>query len=366
MRKDFLSGRIITEEETEKIVEIVEEEFLLKDWYSYRKRVEFICDLSGDVETKFRKTMRKLKNEGYLPSLSKENDKGLMKVAKYNEPEGGATSTHYILFVITILTTLTAGALMFGVNVFDNPLSIWRGWSFSVAILLILGCHELGHFFLSTERDVVATPPYFIPVPPPFILGTLGAVIRMKSPIPDRRSLFDIGAAGPFLGLILAIPTTLVGLYLSPVALPEEGQAMQLGSPLIFRALTFLIPIGDGGIHPVAFAGWVGFFVTFLNLLPVGQLDGGHVMKSLVGDYHEHISKSVPIMLLVMGFYLGFISGAGGQIWIFWGFITLFFHRGGHPPPLNQVSKLNNGRKIIGLILFVIMFACFTPVPFSV
>lgn len=361
MQDEFLSNEFITEEEAEEIVEIVKEGFPLGDWRLYRKRVEFTCELSGDVETKFRNVMGRLKKKGYLPSLSRENDKGLMKVAKYDEPKGGVTSTHYILFSATILTTLTAGALMFGVNILENPLSIWRGWPFSAAILLILGSHELGHFFLSAKRDVVATLPYFIPVPPPFILGTLGAVIRMKSPIPDRKSLFDIGAAGPFLGLILAIPVTLVGLYLSPV-----DSFIQLGRPLIFRALTCLIPMGKGGIHPVAFAGWVGFFVTFLNLLPVGQLDGGHVAKSLVGDYHKHISKFVPVILLFMGFFLGFIAESGGQIWIFWGFISLFFHSAGHPPPLNQVSGLDTRRKMIGLILFVIMLACFIPVPFSV
>ncbi|KXA94481.1 hypothetical protein AKJ36_02820 [candidate division MSBL1 archaeon SCGC-AAA259I07] len=358
-----MSKQFIPEEEADEIVEVVKDEFPLENWWLYRKKVELTFKLSGNVETKFRRVMRKLKGKGYLPSLIEEDGKGMMEVAKYDEPEGGATSTHYILLAATILTTLTAGARMFGINIFENPLSIWRGWPFSAAILLILGSHELGHFFLSAERDVVATPPYFIPVPPPFILGTLGAVIRMKSPIPDRKSLFDIGAAGPFLGLIFAIPVTLVGLYLPPVT---EEQIWQIGKPLIFRALTFLIPMGKGGIHPVAFAGWVGFFVTFLNLLPVGQLDGGHVAKSLVGDYHEYISRSVPVILFVVGFYLSFVAGSGGQIWIFWGFISLFFHGGGHPPPLNQVSGLSTERKIIGLILFVIMLACFTPVPLSI
>ncbi len=367
LQEKFRKNQWIKEEEAEKIIEIVKEEFDVEKWFLDEEMVEIFCDLSGNVDKKFRTVMRNLKKEGFLPTLGREDGEALMKVAKYEEQEGGATSTHYILFFATILTTLIAGALLFGINIFENPLQIWRGWSFSASILLILGSHELGHYFLSVERDVVATPPYFIPVPPPFPLGTLGAVIKMKSPIPDRRALVDIGAAGPFFGLIFAIPVTLIGLYLSPIALPEEDIAFQLGRPLIFRALSTIVPLGEGGIHPVAFAGWVGFFVTFLNLLPVGQLDGGHVARALLGDYHDYVCKAIPFILLSFGFFLNFVLNVGGgQIWIFWGFITMFFHGGGHPPPLNQVSGLSNRKKMVGITLFIIMFLCFTPVPVQV
>ncbi|KXB03616.1 hypothetical protein AKJ48_03730, partial [candidate division MSBL1 archaeon SCGC-AAA261O19] len=156
-----------------------------------------------------------------------------------------------------------------------------------------------------------------------------------------------------------------VGLYLSPTPLPEEGAVLHLGRPLVYRALTLLVPAGGGELHPVAFAGWVGFFVTFLNLLPVGQLDGGHVFRALLGERHRAVSGVVPFLLLSMGFILTSLGAAGG-VWIFWGFITMFFHLGGHSPPLDDVTELGARRKAVGVLVLVLMIACFTPVPFAV
>ncbi len=357
----------ISEEETKKIEKIVGEEFLIQSTSVNYDEIGIYFELEGDVEKKFNNTLSRLKKIGFILFLDKEEEIGKITVKRYREPTVKTSKKHLILFIATIITTLIAGALMFGVDVFNNPLGILRGWPFSLSIMLILGTHELGHYIISKRRGVAATLPYFIPVPPPFILGTLGAVIQTKSPIPSRKSLLDIGAAGPLLGIIFAIPVTLIGLYLSPITVPTDGGLIELGRPLIYQALTYLIPVNEGGLHPVAFAGWVGFFVTFLNLLPVGQLDGGHVSRALFGEKHQYISSGVPIILLALGFYLtSFTDSGGGEIWIFWGFITLFFHSAGHPPPLNNVTKPDMRRKLLGLLVYIIFIACFTPVPFRI
>ncbi len=364
MRDEFISNLSPSEQEAEKVVEIVRKEFEVLSWTLDGPRVEISVGLGENVGSKFRRTMDDLKKVGFLPALERKGGRlGKIKIGRYEEPEGKATTLHYVLLLATILTTLFVGSMLFGVDVFANPLAIWRGWPFSASILLIIGSHELGHYFSSGIRSVIATPPYFIPVP--FALGTLGAVIKIKSPIPDRNSLFDIGAAGPFTGFFLSIPITLIGLYLSPIT-PAAENGIILGEPIIFRALGYLIPIGEGGIHPVAFAGWVGFFITFLNLIPVGQLDGGHIVNSLIGKYHGYVSAVIPLVLFGGGVYLSFLQGhTGGQIWIFWGLITLFFHKVGRQDPLNTVTPLDRKRKIASVLIFVIMIVSFTPIPLT-
>lgn len=351
----------------DKALEKVETEFTVRDQRMTGKGLKFFCASTRNMEVRFERLRENLKEIDYVPYLGKEKGEVTITVKRLTKKgSGGGNPMHVVLFFATLLTTMTAGALMFNVDVLDNPLAIWKGWPFSLAIMLILGMHELGHYLMSKKRGVVATLPYFIPVPPPFILGTLGAVIRMKSPMPDRKSMFDIGVAGPLMGIVFAIPVTILGLYLSPIPLPEKAIAFRVGRPLIYWALSSLIPVGEGGLHPVAFAGWVGFFVTFLNLLPVGQLDGGHIFRAMFGEAHAKISGTVPIFLLMMGFFLTFFLGANGSIWIFWGFIGMFFHGAGHPPPMNDIKPLDVKRRVIGILVVLLMISCFTPVPFSV
>lgn len=351
----------------DKASEKVEAEFPIRDQRMSGEGLKFFCVGGKNAEARFQRLQKNLREINYVPYLREEKGELTITVRRLTKREpGGGSPAHWLLFFATLLTTMTAGALMFNVDLLENPLAIWEGWPFSLAIMLVLGMHELGHYMISKKRGVVATPPYFIPVPPPFILGTLGAVIRMRSPMPDRKSMFDIGVAGPLMGVVFAIPVTMIGLYLSPIPLPEGATALRLGRPLIYWALSSLIPAGDGGLHPVAFAGWVGFFVTFLNLLPVGQLDGGHIFRAMFGELHARISRTVPIFLLTMGLFLTFFLHVNGSIWIFWGFISIFFHGAGHPPPMNDISPLDDKRRAIGILVELLMISCFTPVPFSV
>src|SRR5262245_6889787 len=198
---------------------------------------------------------------------------------------------HIVLFLATLVTTSMAGAFQQGANPLANPAALLDGLPFSATLMSILLFHEMGHYLLARVHGVWASLPYFIPGPPLFV-GTFGAFIRMKTTPANRRALFDVGAAGPWAGGLLAIPAAVIGLSLSEVRAlnPLDEGGIILGDSFLFSSLPRLV-LGVSPneasivLHPIALAGWFGLFVTFLNLLPVGQLDGGHVMYSLFGHW---------------------------------------------------------------------------------
>ncbi len=217
---------------------------------------------------------------------------------------------------------------------------------------------------MARHYGIRATLPYFIPMPlPPF--GTLGAVIRMEHVVPNRKALFDVGVAGPLAGLVVAIPVTLYGLAHSSVV-PLNNLAegtLQLGDSLLFKFLSYLmigpVPKGyDVVLHPAAYAGWVGLLVTALNLLPVGQLDGGHVVYAMLGGKRSRLV-----------FYLALLAFVVILVFFYWGcalmviFVVLFALK--HPPPLDDWTPIGKKRVIIGIFVLVIFFLSFTPVPFK-
>jgi membrane-associated protease RseP (regulator of RpoE activity) len=270
---------------------------------------------------------------------------------------------HILLFIATFVTTSMAGAFQLGADPLTDPASIRAGFPFAVTLLSILLIHELGHYTLSKVHGVRATLPYFIPAPPIFI-GTFGAFIRMKSPPPTRRALFDVGAAGPWAGLLVAIPAVLVGLRLSevrPLAMNEGG--LVLGDSVLFSFLTRLA-LGttpdDATImlHPIALAGWFGLFVTFLNLLPVGQLDGGHVTYALFGRWHRWIARLFLAVIVVLG--LG-----GWQGWFVWVVLLLFIGID-HPPTRDTVTPLNGPRRVAAWLTIGAFFLTFMSEPIRV
>jgi len=273
---------------------------------------------------------------------------------------------HLFLFFVTFATTTLAGAFQKGVDPFSEPISLLLGLSFSVPLMLILLCHEMGHYLVARRHGVRASLPYFLPAPPLPVLpiGTFGAFIRMRSLPADRRILFDIGAAGPWGGIAIAVPAVAIGLYLSEIRPlnPLEG-GLFLGDSLLFSALTRLV-LGVSGndvnieLHPIALAGWFGLFVTFLNLLPVGQLDGGHVIYSLFGRLHRWISRG----FLVVIFFLGFHGWLG---WFFWVGLLAFLGVD-HPPTHDFFSSLDLRRKVYAWSTVILFALTFMPVPFSV
>jgi membrane-associated protease RseP (regulator of RpoE activity) len=257
------------------------------------------------------------------------------------------------------MTTLFAGCMMEGVIPWQEPEKIYLGLPFSITLLLILLTHEFSHYFMSRRHNVSVTLPYFIPAPS--IIGTFGAIIKMRPPILDRRSLIDIGASGPIGGFLIAVVAVVIGLNLSEVRLVEElKEGISLGNSILFYYLSKIVLQIDSDkygilLHPVAFAGWIGLLVTSLNLLPIGQLDGGHIIYALFGDKHELISKgAIPILLL-----LGLLYWSG---WFIWALLMLLLgYR--HPPVVYPTIQLDRKRKIIGWISFIIFVLTFTPMP---
>lgn len=264
-----------------------------------------------------------------------------------------------VLFVLTFLSTLIVGAMHEGINAIEEPMRIYKGLPFSIALLLILLFHEFSHYLASKKHHIEASLPYFIPAPTLF--GTFGAVIRMKSPITTKNALIDIGASGPIAGFIISIIVTIIGLYLSKIMpVHDTANMISLGDSLLFKGLSKAI-LGavpdnhDVFLHPVALAGWIGFFVTSLNLIPIGQLDGGHILYALLGEKHAMFSKVLVGVMFIMGFL--FWEG-----WIIWGvlLIILGFR---HPPIVYSEMPLDPRRKIIGWIALVIFVLTFTPIP---
>ncbi len=266
-----------------------------------------------------------------------------------------------LLFVLTVGTTLIAGALHSGANPLKDPRNLRLGIPFSFTLLSILLFHEFAHYFTAKAHKTKSSLPYFIPAPT--FLGTLGAVIKMKSPFPHKSALLDVGIAGPLGSFTLSIAATAFGLLMSPVvdAVPEAG--MHLGDSIIFSVIARLVkgPIPEGYdvvLNPIAFAGWIGFLITAMNLLPAGQLDGGHISYSLFGKWHGLVARVVVLLLLGFGF---FWSG-----WFLWSAFIVAFVGLRHPPPLDSITPINKKRKLLGILALLILIITFVPVPFVV
>jgi membrane-associated protease RseP (regulator of RpoE activity) len=271
-----------------------------------------------------------------------------------------------VMLALTILSTIGAG-MLFVTSYEDLPFWSWEtagkgGLYFALPLMLILGLHEMGHYLAARRHRVAASLPFFIPAPPyPFLIGTFGAFISLREPIQSKRTLMDIGFAGPIAGFIVAIFVTLLGFALSSwdphYVGDDESATIILGTPLIFDALAYLIPTPDDVlIHPTAFAGWVGFLVTFLNLLPAGQLDGGHIIRALFGQHAKFVGYATIVGMVIVSYVTGYYG------WVL--FIALMVLFMNHPPPLNDISPLPTSRYLAGVGAIVMLVICFVPAPF--
>ncbi len=280
---------------------------------------------------------------------------------------GALPWTNVVLAALTVLSTLFVGAVWYGIDVTADPLAVLGAWPFTAAVLGVLGAHELGHYVTSRYHGVRTSLPYFIPFPT--IFGTMGAVIRMRGRIPDRRALFDIGVAGPLAGLVATVVVTAIGLRLDPVTVPF---GLTFNSPLLLRAVAAatgeqLTYAGPNRIfNPVVFGGWLGMFITFLNLLPVGQLDGGHMTRAMVGRRTETLGAAVPAALIGLGVYLLFSRGQQATfVWLLWGLLSVGLAYAGPTTPLDE-TPLGRRRMAVGAATFLLGLACFAPVPVEV
>jgi membrane-associated protease RseP (regulator of RpoE activity) len=288
---------------------------------------------------------------------------------------------HVLLFALTIATTTLAGVdhwLSYTFTLADPlPTSLSLGlvahglW-FSATVLAILGCHELGHYFACRYYDVDASLPFFIPVPI-ILTGTMGAFIRIREPIPQKRMLFDIGIAGPIAGFVVAVPLLFIGVALSrlvadynPADLPPGMVSYSLGEPLLFKLAAWLFwgtpPAGYSiSMHPIAFGAWFGLLATALNLFPIGQLDGGHISYSVLGPrWSTYVTFGTVGVAVALAF--------SATSWIVWtGLIVVMLIMFGpnHPRVVDEDAPLDRRRLLLALFALVMFIVCFTPSPIT-
>ncbi len=353
----------ITESDFKTLLSKIDQHFRVKQVGSQGD--EFIAQgilLGGSSINDIKKILKK---EPYSLEFQSIGD-DLQLRAKYNKPIvikfPKIPRINLILFIATIFTTLLAGAIMEGVNPLKNPLGIIQGWPFSVTLMLILGFHEFGHYYFARKHNVNATLPYFIPAPT--FIGTFGAFIKIKSPIYRKDALLQIGAAGPIAGFIIAVPALIIGLSLSQVVdINSANMGITLGDSILMKFLIAVIfpnlsNAQDIMLHPIAFAGWIGLLVTMLNLLPIGQLDGGHIAYAMLGRKHDKVAKFALLALIPMGLL--------SLNWLVWAALIMILMRTTKHPPVNDVdAELSIVNKRIGYACLAIFILCFIPIPFG-
>jgi membrane-associated protease RseP (regulator of RpoE activity) len=383
--------------ETDVFTNLVARVFRVEDVTSEDPRKGFFLRyrgqlLSEDSAGAYDQLSETLRPYNSMPIFRIEDDRQVIYIApKQPDPKQDKISTNIILFVLTVLSVMLAGAQVEGPipDDFVGQLlllgkNIFTGWPFALSLLGILLAHELGHYFMSRYHKTPATLPYFIPFPfSP--LGTMGAAIIMRAIPKNKRVLFDIGVAGPIAGLVVAIPVLFLGLYLSTLGTIDpnpngfiEGNSLLylfakyvtfgqlLPAPVEPQGFLYWVryfftggPVPFGGtdvfIHPVAFAGWAGILVTALNLIPAGTLDGGHVVYSLFGDKARKAFPFIIGLLIVLGI---FWSG-----WWLWAALLFWLGRV-HAEPLDQITTLDPPRRLLAVAMIIIFLLVFMPVPF--
>ncbi len=321
---------------------------------------EFFVISSGNLEKDFREMNAELKALDYIPIITKRNEPGsdfVLAVIKRRKGRKFGIWVNIVLLVATLASTIYVGEQLY-VGYFDiptnGPIQYFYGFIyFSLPLMIILGSHELGHYFVARRNGVAASLPFFIPAPT--ILGTLGAFISLRDPLPDRKTLIKVGAAGPIVGFIMSIIVGFIGAYLGNVQHPVIVTSTQVSYQISLPAIYSIVPfIYTSNVHPVAFAAWVGFLVTAINLFPVGQLDGGHIARGLLGDKAKYFSYAFLILLIVLGIY--YLS------WIIFAVIIIILGLN-HPPPLNDISKPGKKEILVGVVAILLIILCFSPVP---
>ena len=307
----------------------------------------FALTTAEGIRDRFVELQRRLAPLGVLPLLRRQDGRPVLILIPKPPAGRWAWQTNALLFLATLATTFYAGYAQSVALTHDGYLTdpIAGGLAFSAAVLFILVSHEMGHKFVAVRRGIDASLPYFLPMMPP--VGTMGAVIMTRTPAPNRDSLMDLGASGPIAGFVAAIPVLIYGILHSFVIQPERVQGLiTFPDPLLMRLLARMLidlpPGRDLLMHPVLFAGWIGLFVTSLNLLPTGMLDGGHAVRAALGP-RAHA------LLSIVGVAMAALMGA----WLMAILIALLMRRG-HVGPLDDLSPLSGSRQLMGLALIVI------------
>ncbi|AGB04930.1 putative membrane-associated Zn-dependent protease [Aciduliprofundum sp. MAR08-339] len=313
----------------------------------------------NEFEKNFEKLRLELKKRQMVPIVRKETGEYVLVVIRTPPRKFLGLWVNIVLLLATLASTIWVGmgyyVTYYGPSTTLNEI-VGGFVYFALPLMTILGVHEMGHYFAARRHNVMVSLPFFIPAPT--LLGTLGAFISVREPIPDKKALVDIGLAGPIAGFIVAIPVTLLGMYLGTLNPPtinitETNRYILLNVPIIYNVLSYFMPSPEF-IHPMAMAGWVGFVVTAINLFPIGQLDGGHVARAIAGDNTKYVSYAFAAILFILGiWYPG---------WIIFALLVVFLGLN-HPPPLNDITKLDKKRWALAISGFLLLAVTFVPVP---
>lgn len=345
-------------------------------------RIRYVGESYVPERTLLRKVVQPFRDAGYDVDIEATAHGHVVVATPFDHGRTGFPWLNLVMFVATVCTTLFVGAYGWYYvgweEIAANPLTILQAWPFTAAVLGVLMTHELGHYVAGRYHGVSVSLPYVIPFVFPF--GTLGAVIRMRGRMPSRRVLFDIGVAGPLAGLAATVVVTVIGLSLDPIRVPAElmnasGTMIRFNNPPLLAIIADLIgqptAYEDPALtaHPVVIGGWVGMFFTLLNLLPVGQLDGGHMVRAMVGPRQETIAALVPGALFSIAAYLYFWRGLGIDesvgLWGFWGVFAIVIAFNGPANPTDE-EWIGWPRLAIGLATFGLGALCFLLVPIQV
>ncbi|MFC1960741.1 site-2 protease family protein [Chloroflexota bacterium] len=270
---------------------------------------------------------------------------------------------HGALLLATAASVIFAGSLLLGADMSSLGDIVATGTPFALALLFILGVHEMGHYLAARYHQVNVTLPFFVPLPIPGSLGTLGAVIFIRSALKTRRSLFDVGISGPLAGMVVALPIFVIGLLLPPIEFgaPINLIFQRVGVPVLLQAIGGLVVDGNISqailVHPVALAAWFGVLLTALNLLPMGQFDGGHIAYALVGRYAWVLAFAVFGLLIVAGILLW-------PTWLVWAVLAVMTGLR-HPPPHNDITPLDLKRRILGGLTILLFLLIIVPQPIT-
>lgn len=341
------------------------------DFLKYKMTIEEITGISitkvvGKLNPPVDKTIDEIKEyfstTEYTPLFDTEGKHHVVKFGVFKKVKGKQKYwLNIVLFIATLLSTILVGALNAGGDPFKNLSDFFLGIPFSLSIMAILTCHEFGHYFVSKRAGMITSLPYFIPAPFHFF-GTFGAVIRMKSIVPSRRTLLRVGVAGPIAGFVVALPLAVIGIALSEIGPAPEGiEYLKLGDSLLFSMLAKIFhPEIQSGydlfLHPIAFAAWIGFLVTSINLIPVGQLDGGHISYSLFLKKRKY--SYIPILGILVGLCLLWRG------WILWVVLAFFLARR-DATIQDSITPLTIKEKLLAIIALVILIITFIPIPLT-
>lgn len=367
----------LTSEDIELVKGEVGKHFPFYDFRTQDIAMVFFCSIDpAALETEFESLRQILSEKGFIPFLRKEHGEYLLYVTKKPQHTEKSVWVNIALLIATIITTVLTGALLdisMGSSVtyqdiqslptilmlFEPSHLINGAVFFSFPLMSILFIHEMGHYYISKRHNLKTSLPFFIPIPPilpGFNIGTFGALISSHDPMPDKKALFDVGIAGPLAGFIVAIPVTIIGLITSntiPIESLGTGDTV-LGSSLLFVLLSnIFVPVQQGfalDLNPIAFAGWIGLLITSINLLPAGQLDGGHIFRAVLGDKQKYAAWIAVFVMIFTG-------------WIFFALLVMFLIGTMHPPPLNDNTEIDIGRKLLFFVAVAILILCFIPDP---